>query len=75
MRLKKSCWILNQNAKGACTNCDKRFYLESGNCNLGVENCVEYTSFGDKKVCNKCKDGHSFINNACVRNKMLGCKT
>mgnify|MGYP000843965267 FL=1 len=66
---------LAKDEKGVCYACDGKYYLENGKCIQGVENCLQYITIAETKICDQCQPGHSLINNACLPNSILGCKS
>lgn len=67
----------------------KDYFLENGICLSGIRHCIKYLQKGETskytsidlnadnqadQVCTECKPNFSLINNACVKNKILGCQ-
>ena len=50
------------------------FVLKDGVCQTGIKDCKLLTNDGNNLICEDCKEGYSLVNNACLRNRILGCK-
>lgn len=50
------------------------YFLNSGKCEPGIKECEKYLSETSRDICSSCKKYYSLVNNACLKNKILGCE-
>lgn len=65
---------LEKDSRGICLNCASNYYLKDGTCSPAIKNCVTYAD-DVRQNCTDCAYGFSLINNLCVENSVLGCRT